>query len=146
MLRHHLIWCTGCLGWGKPYPRTPESAFHQQESGHLIVVHVQVFTYQQNEDVDAGEDVLVDLMTEGAVNHSLLRHGDRIPLTSAHDPAHDDRERYRHGDKGRHTRIHTHTQTHARTHTQDPPAGRGWRSVSREPVRGKILSVCSQPS
>lgn len=43
----------------------------------------QAFTYQQNEDVDAGEDVLVDFMTDGAVNHIRLRHGDRITLTSA---------------------------------------------------------------
>lgn len=44
------------------------------------------YTYQQNKNVDAGEDVLVDFMTDGAVNHILFRHGDHhhTPLTLHH--------------------------------------------------------------
>lgn len=52
-------------------------------------------TYQQNENVDAGEGILVDFMTDGAVNHILLRHGDPVTLASAHVyPAHGGRERW----------------------------------------------------
>lgn len=59
--------------------------------------------YQQNENVDAGEDVLVDFMTDGAVNHILFRHGDPVTLASAHVyPMHGGREPFGHAGNNRH--------------------------------------------
>lgn len=60
-------------------------------------------TYQQNENVDAGEDVLVDFMTDGAVNHILFRHVDPVTLASEHVyPMHGGREPFRHAGNTRH--------------------------------------------
>lgn len=40
-------------------------------------------TYQQDEDIHTGEEVLVDFMADGAVHFVLLRHGEHhhAPLT-----------------------------------------------------------------
>lgn len=41
---------------------------------YKVMFKKHIHTYQQYEDIHTGEEVLVDFMSDGAVNHVVLRH------------------------------------------------------------------------